>query len=56
MVKSLFLHFSSTDIHQNLELYSSLYYEGFTEGFVNISFTLVFTTFHSYKHGENAYI
>ncbi len=30
--KSLFLHFSSTDIHQNLELYSSLYYEGFTWG------------------------
>ncbi len=28
-VKSLFLHFSSTDIHQNVELYSSLYYEGF---------------------------
>ncbi len=28
-VISLFLHFSSTDIHQNLELYSSLYYEGF---------------------------
>ncbi len=46
-VKSLFLHFSSTDIHQNLELYSSLYYEGFTEriclyfihtGFYNILF------------------
>ncbi len=31
-VISLFLHFSSTDIHQNLELYSSLYYEGFTWG------------------------
>ncbi len=28
-VISLFLHFSSTDKHQNLELYSSLYYEGF---------------------------
>ncbi len=31
-VKSLFLHISSTDIHQNLELYSSLYYEGFYWG------------------------
>ncbi len=31
-VISLFLHFSSTDIHQNLELYSSLYYEGFPRG------------------------
>ncbi len=31
-VKSFFLHFSSTDIHQNLELYSTLYYEGFPRG------------------------
>ncbi len=46
-VKSLFLHFISTDIHQNLELYSSLYYEGLYRriclyfihtGFYNISF------------------
>ncbi len=44
-VIEFFLHFSSTDIHQNLELYSSLYYEGFPEGFVYISFTLVLQHF-----------
>ncbi len=45
-VISLFLHFSNTDIHQNLELYSSLYLKVFSEGFVYISFTLVYTIFY----------
>ncbi len=56
-VKSLFLHFISTDIHQNLELYSSLYYEGLYRRiclyFIHTGF---YKIFYSYKHGENAYI
>ncbi len=56
-VISLFLHFSSTDIHQNLELYSSLYYEGLLPKDLFIFHSHWFLQIiYSYKHGENAYI
>ncbi len=46
---SLFLHFSITFIHQNLVLFLYIL-KVFTEGFVHISFTLIYTTFVTLEH------
>ncbi len=51
---SLFLHFSSTYIHQILEFYSSLYSEGFYRGVCLCVVSLILFLNIPKKHAENS--